>query len=154
MPLRLAGLALLCLLSGCATDEPTACDGFADRKLGIKVAEYRDCAGEILAALDAIEPRLQAIVAERGTDDDRREARQAYKKLAILIRKTGIESDYRSRPEALTMKWPEGPISAFNSGAVHASVQYMAVLNYPNADNFGQGVRAHEQARRCYREMR
>ena len=151
---RLAGLALLCLLSGCAMGEPTACDGFADRKLGIKVAEYRDCAGEILAALDAIEPPLRAIVAERGTEDDRRAARQAYNKWAMLIRRTGIESDYWSRPEALTLKWSEGPLSAFNSGAFHAGVQYIAVLSHPNTDNFDQGVRAHEQARRSYREMR
>jgi hypothetical protein len=35
-----------------------------------------------------------------------------------------------------------------------AMVQYGAVLSYPNADNFGQGVRAHEEARRYFRAMR
>lgn len=44
--------------------------------------------------------------------------------------------------------------SAFNSSAFRAAVQYGAVLDYPNADNLGQGVRAHEDARRYYRSMR
>jgi hypothetical protein len=155
MPPRLAILAFLCLGWGCGTSEPTACDSFADRKLGITGAEYRDCAGEILAALDALEPPLRVIVSERAKDEERHAAREAYRKLRRLLRATGLEADYRSmRPGTVTMKWPQGPVSAFNHAAFDATVQYMAVLSHPNADNFGQGVRAHEHARRYYREMR
>jgi hypothetical protein len=152
---RFGLLLVLLLVSGCSTGEPTACDGFADRKLAITGAEYRACAGEILAALDAIEPPLRAIVSERVKGDERDAARQAYSKLRTLIRRTGIEADYRSmRPGTVIIKWPDGPVSAFNQAAFTATVQYMAVLSYPNSDNFGQGVRAHDEARRYYNRIR
>jgi len=72
----IALLAVLVIIAGCGTDEPTACEGFAGRKLGITGAEYRGCAGEILAALDSIEPPLRAIVSERANDEDRNTARR------------------------------------------------------------------------------
>ena len=69
----------------------------------------------------------------------------------VLVTQTGVEDDYRSmRPVTVIMKWPNGPVSSFNSAAVRASVQYMAVLAHPNRDNFAQGVKAHEDARRFY----
>jgi hypothetical protein len=152
---RVALLALLSLVCGCQADEPTPCDGFADRRLAVSGAEYRGCAGEILAALDVLEPPLQAIVSNRATGDQRDAARQAYRKLRRLIDETGIEADYRSlRPGTVIIKWPDGPVSAFNHSAFKATTQYMAVLAYPNADNFDQGVRAHDEARRHYRAMR
>jgi hypothetical protein len=139
----------------CGAGEPTACDGFEDRKLAISAAEYRACAGEILDSLDAIEPPLRAIVAGRASDEERDAARQAYGKLRTRIRRTGIEADYGSmNPGTVIIKWPAGPVSSFNSAAVTAKVQYAAVLSYPNADNFGQGLRAHEDARRYYRAIR
>jgi len=148
-------LLLLLAVGACGAAEPTACDGFADRKLAISSAEYLGCAGEILAALDAIEPNLRAIVSKTANNDQREAARRSYETLRVRIRRTGIESDYRSmRPGTVIMKWPAGPVSAFNSAAFTAKVQYGAVLSYPNADNFGQGVRAHEDARRSYRAMR
>ena len=132
--------------------EPTACDGFADRKLAISAAGDRGCAGEILLALDVLKSPLRAMVAKTATDDDRDAARGAYEKLRMRIRRTGIEADYRSmRPGTGIVKWPSGAVSAFNSAAFTASVQDPAVQAYPNADNFAQGVRAHEDARRYYR---
>jgi hypothetical protein len=151
----IALLAVLVAFPGCGTDESTPCEGFADRKLAITSAEYRGCAGEILEALDSIEPPLRAIVAERANDEDRNTARRAYRTLRTLIRQTGIEDDYRSmRPGTVIMKWPNGPVSSFNSAAFNASVQYMAVLAYPNRDNFAQGVKAHDDARRSYNRIR
>ena len=151
----IALLTVLVVIPGCGTDEPTACEGFADRKLAITSAEYRGCAGQILEALDSIEPPLRAIVADRANDEDRNTARRAYRTLRTLIGQTGIEDDYRSmRPGTVIIKWPNGPVSSFNSAAVTASVQYMAVLAYPNRDNFAQGVKAHENARRSYNGIR
>lgn len=134
--------------------EPTACDGFADRKLAITAAEYRGCASEILDALDAIEPPLRAIVAGTATGDQHDASRRAYHKLRTRIRRTGIEADYLSmRPGTVIIKWADGSVSAFNHAAFTAWVQYGAVLAFPSADNFGQGVRAHDDARRYYRSM-
>ena len=123
--------------------------------MAITAAEYRNCAGEILATLDALQTPLQAIVSEEGSDGDRDAARQAYRGLRNLIRQTGIEDDYRSmQPGTVVVKWPNGNVSAFNSAAFKATVQYMAVLSYPNTDNFAQGVQAHEEARRYYSRIR
>ena len=146
---------MLLFACACGSGEPTACDGFDDRRLAVTVAEYRGCAGEILDALDAIEPPLRAIVSDTAKNDERDVTRRAYEKLRTRIRRTGIEADYRSlQPGTAIVKWPSGPVSAFNSAAFKASVQYGAVLAYPNADNFAQGVRAHEEARRYLRAMR
>lgn len=155
VPRRHFVLLIVLAIGACGPAEQTACDGFADRKLAITGAEYRGCAGEILAALDAIEPNLRAIVSKTATNDEREADRRSYETLRTRIRRTGIESDYRSmRPGTVIIKWPAGPVSAFNSAAFTANVQYGAVLSYPNADNLGQGVRAHEEARRFYRAMR
>lgn len=152
---HLAILPLLLVAGACGDAGPTACDGFADRALAISAAEYRGCAGEILDALDALEQPLRAIVADTADDDQRDAASHAYEQLRTRIRRTGIESDYRSmRPGTTIVKWPNGPVSAFNSAAFTASVQYAAVRAYPNKDNLAQGVRAHEEARRHYRAMR
>jgi hypothetical protein len=148
-------LPVLVLVGSCGNREPTACDGFADRKLAITAAEYRGCAGDILEALDALQPPLRAMVANSATDEDRAAARSAYEKLRTRIRRTGMEADFRSmRPSTGIIKWPSGAVSAFNSAAFTASVQYAAVQAYPNADNLAQGVRAHDEARRYYRAIR
>ncbi len=151
------GLLLVLLLPVCACDtaEPSACDPFADRKLAITAAEYGECATEILKALDAIEPSLRSIVADSATHEERGACKRAHGRLRTLIRRTGMEADYRSmRPGTELMKWSNSAVSAFNRAAFNASVQYGAVLAYPNADNFAQGVRAHEEARRHYRAIR
>ena len=151
-------LSLLILpLAACARGEAarSACDGFADRKLGVSGREYRPCAGEILAALDAVRPPLRAVVNGKATDDERAAAKSEYRQLRALISKTGIESDYRSmQPGTVITKWPDNSVSGFNNAAFNAMVQYMAVLAHPNADNFAQGVRAHDDARRYYAGIR
>ena len=152
--LRLAPVILAAIGAACVSTESTACDGFAERKLAINAKEYRACAGEIMDALDAVEKPLRAIVAGKASSDDRDACRAAYEKLRLRIRRTGLEDDYRSRPGTVLERWSSGDVSAFNSAASTASVQYSAVLAYPNADNFAQGVRAHEEARRYYRAFR
>lgn len=155
MPSRLSVLLPLLLAVGaCTTTERTACDGFADRKLAISGAEYRGCAGDIMASLDAVEPLLSKVVSGKADKNERDAARREFEKLRTRVRRTGIEADYWGRPGAIIIKWPDGDVRAFNSAVFKATVEYGAVLNYPNADNFGQGVRAHEDARRYYRDVR
>ena len=140
-------------MAACAGGEPSACEGFADRELGITGEEYRPCAGEILAALDALQPRLQAVVAGDSAAPD--ETRSGYRELRDLLGETGIESDYRSMESStVIVKWPDGAAREFNSAAFEAVVQYGAVLAYPNDDNLRQGVDAHERARRAYGRIR
>jgi hypothetical protein len=147
-------LPLLFVFGACTTTEPKACDGFADRKLAITGAEYRGCAGEILTALDALNPLVQAVMSDKADAGKRDAARREYRRLRTLIQRTGIEADYWGTSATIMIKWPDEAVSAFNSAAHRAAVQYGAVLAYPNADNFGQGVQAHQDARRCYRNIR
>jgi hypothetical protein len=149
-----AFLALLLAAGACTPTERTACDGFAERKLAISGAEYRGCAGEILTALDAINPLIQAAMSDTADAGKRDAARREYRKLGALIRRTGMESDFRGTSATIMIKWPDAAVSAFNSAAHRAAVQYGAVLAYPNADNFGQGVQAHQDARHYYRDIR
>jgi hypothetical protein len=148
-------LLFLSLAAACAGEEPSACSVFRDRKLAITGSEYRSCATEIMGALDEIESPLRKVVNGGGTDAERDAARNAYRRLSSLIRQTGIEADYRSmRPGTELTKWPDSSVSSFNLSAFTAKVQYMAVLAHPNADNFAQGVKAHDDARRYYRSIR
>jgi hypothetical protein len=143
------GIIPLLLLAACGGSEPIACEGFADRELGITGAEYRPCAAAILATLDSLRPRVQALAAGDVAAGD--EARPHYRALQAMIKETGIASDYRStRSSTVLVKWPEASMRAFNSAAFTATVQYGAVLAFPNDDNFQQGVRAQEEARRAY----
>lgn len=149
VPLRAFSLLLL---AACSAREPSACKGFAERELGITGEEYRPCAADILATLDSLSPRLQALVA--GDEAAGREARPHFRALRAMVEETGIPSDYRSmRSSTVIVKWPEASMRAFNSAAFDATVQYGAVLTYPNDDNFRQGVRAHDEARRAYGQI-
>ena len=139
-------------LAACSSGESSACAGFADRELGITGEEYRPCAAAILATLDSLRPRVQALAT--GDVAAGKEARPHYRALQAMIEETGIPSDYRSmQSSTVIVKWPEASMRAFNSAVFDAMVQYGAVLAYPNDDNFQQGVRAQEEARRAYSQI-
>jgi hypothetical protein len=143
---------LLLFVAACAGAEPGACDGFADRTIGITGEEYHPCATEILDTLDSLRPPLQSLVAGDAAAGE--DARDQYRSLRARIEATGIMEDYRSmRSSTVIVKWPESPIRAFNSAVFDATLQYGAVLAYPNDDNLGQGMRAHEEARRAYGQI-
>lgn len=152
-----AGVVLLpvfLVVQACVKAESTRCDGFANRKLAVTGAEYQACAGEILAALDALEPPLRAVAQERASREEQEAARQAYARLRMLIRRTGMERDFMGDSGTIAMKWPEAAVQGFNRAAFHAAVQYGSALGYPNEDNFDQGSRAHDDARRYYYAIR
>ena len=145
-------LAVL-LVGACAGRESSACDGFAERDLAILSAEYRPCAGEILAELDALRPLLEGTVA--GETSDAGAARRHYESLEDRVDATGIMDDYRSmRPSTVVVKWPETSTRTFNEAAIDAMVRYQAVLAFPSEDVLGQGIRSHDQARQAYDGMR
>ena len=140
-------------MNACGSGSADVCEAFADRDLGITGPEYRPCAGAILATLDSIRPKLEALTA--GDRDGAGEASSSYRSLRSLVEDTGIFDDYRSmQSSTVIVKWPEASTREFNSAAFHATVQYGAVLAHPNDDNLRQGVAAHEVARRAYARLR
>jgi hypothetical protein len=140
-------------MTACGSASSDVCETFADRDLGVTGAEYRPCAGAILAELDSIRPKLEALAAGDAAGADG--ANTQYRALRTLVEDTGIFDDYRSmRSSTVIVKWPEAPTREFNSAAFDATIQYGAVLAHPNDDNLRQGVKAHEVARRAYARMR
>ena len=121
--------------------------------MGITGAEYRSCAGAILAELDSIRPKLEALATgDRGGAEG---ASSRYRSLRALLENTGVFDDYRSmRSSTVIVKWPEASTREFNSAAFAATVQYGAVLAHPNDDNMRQAVEAHEDARSAFARMR
>ncbi|HET9333794.1 MAG TPA: hypothetical protein VFQ21_09450 [Gemmatimonadota bacterium] len=144
----------LAFLYGCGGgDQSTACEGFEERDLAILSTEYRPCAGEILAELDALRPLLEEIVAGETTDAGA--ARRHYESLEDRVDATGIMDDYRSmRPSTVVVKWPETSTRTFNQAAFDAMVRYEAVLAFPSEDVLSQGIRSHDQARQAFDGMR
>jgi hypothetical protein len=140
-------------MTACGSGSADVCDAFANRDLGITGGEYRPCAGAILAELDSIRPKLEALAA--GDAARAEGASSRYRALRALVEDTGIFEDYRStKSSTVIVKWPEAPTREFNSAAFTATVQYGAVLAHPNDDNLRQGIEAHEDARSAYARMR
>ncbi|HEU4464681.1 MAG TPA: hypothetical protein VFS53_06525 [Gemmatimonadota bacterium] len=151
--MRPRALPMVFLAACGGAGESTACDGFAERNLAIVSSEYRPCAGEILAELDALRPLLEELVAEGTTDAA--EARSHYESLEDRVDATGIMDDYRSmRPSTVVVKWPENSTREFNQAAFDAMVRYESVLAFPSEDVLRQGIRSHEQARQAYGALR
>ena len=153
-----------CLVAGallalaCTPSPPveTACDGIADRELGITSAEYAPCAAELLATLDSLESHLQRIVV-RGDSTADSGARAAYERLRLLMQRVGFQADIRREtvgPGQRIERWPDAAMRQFNTEVGTAAAQYMSALNYPNDGNLQEGSRRHELARQAYSRFR
>jgi hypothetical protein len=151
--LALPPIFLFSLLAGCGNaTEKSACDGLADRSLGITREEYRPCAGEIMAVLDTLGPQVEAVL--EGDTAALPQARASSRRLASLVRRTGIESDYTSmRPGTEVERWPENDLRAFNSYMYDAYFNYRTFLVDRTRERFDEGRKHHERASSLYRSL-
>jgi hypothetical protein len=156
---RVSCKALTCILGaftvacGEMGGEPSACDGLAERRMVITREEYTPCAAEMIAALHRLRPAVEEVLA--GDAEARSSAKEALQALRGLVRKSGVEADTRSvRTGELVERWPDGRMRAFNHSVFDALVQYGAVLQYPNEDNFREGIKAQDGATEFYRMFR
>ncbi len=80
-------LVLALLVPGCTRphEQPSACDGLADKSLGITRDDYGDCAGEIVAELDGLELHLERLV-RQGRAESRPAAGAHAARLRHLMR--------------------------------------------------------------------
>lgn len=154
--MRLGAAAVSCALLVACGDlggEPSACDAIGERKMGITAGEYRPCAGEILAALDRLQPSVEAVLAR--DDAARAEAERVLGELRGLIRKTGFKADALStRPGRMVERWPVGLVRGFNQSVFDATVHYAAVLHHPDDEQFEEGVKSHDDATSFYDKIR
>jgi hypothetical protein len=105
-------LAVLCLSCDRGAIGPSACDGLADKLVGITRADYATCAGEILAALEELEQLLGRMTLE-GESDARPQAEATYKRLRHLMREVDLQGDIRREVRAESHapeieRWPDG----------------------------------------------
>jgi hypothetical protein len=151
-------LAVLCLSCDRGAIGPSACDGLADKLVGITRADYATCAGEILAALEELEQLLGRMTLE-GESDARPQAEAAYKRLRHLMREVDFQGDIRREvragsPAPMLERWPDGGMQNFNKHLGNAAAQFMSALERPNQANLHEGSRQHAQARRAYAHFR
>ena len=149
---------MICLGCDGSAVEPSACDGLADKLVGITRADYATCAGEILAALEELEQSLRRMVLE-GESDVQPEAEAAYKRLRHLMREVDFHGDIRREvragsPAPMLERWPDGGMQNFNKHLGNAAAQFMSALQRPNQANLHEGSRQHAQARRAYAHFR
>ena len=147
--------SMLLLSCGLGAGGGSACDGLSGRRMGIAREEYRPCAGEIVATLDALRLELERIA--DGDTAALGPARKTSRELRVRIRQTGIETDYRSfRPGVVFERWPDGDLRAFNGYVFDAAFQYSTFLASSSdrtSSRLHQGVKAHEAARDAYRRF-
>jgi len=151
-------LAALCLSCDRSAIGPSACDGLADKLVGITRADYATCAGEMLAALEEIEQPLRRMVLE-GEGDVQPEAEAAYKRLRHLMREVDFHGDLRREsragsPAPTIERWPDGNMRSFNTDVGMAAAQFMSALQRPNQGNLQEGSRYHAWARSTYARFR
>jgi hypothetical protein len=151
-------LAVLCLSCDGSAIGPSACDGLADKLVGITRADYATCAGEILAALEELEQLLGRITLE-GESDARPQAEAAYKRLRHLMREVDFQGDIlrevRAESHAPEIeRWPDGSMRTFNKEVGNAAAQFMSAVRRPNQGNLEGGSRYHAKARSAYAHFR
>ncbi|MDP3936985.1 MAG: hypothetical protein Q8R92_02480, partial [Deltaproteobacteria bacterium] len=89
IPGLLLAMALLAL-TACGRGEvkyKSACEGLEYTEDGLSREAYLPCAGEILAAMDALRPEIEAAI--NGDDEARKRARRAYRYLRKLLTMAG-----------------------------------------------------------------
>jgi hypothetical protein len=144
---------------GCSrvVSRPSACDDLIEKTIGITREDYSPCAGEILAALDSLEPALRRFVL-RGDEEAGSEAEVYYERLRYLMREVGFTADvWREAREGAgrtVERWPNSAMRVFNSEVGTAAAQYMSALRYPNDDNLKEGQRRHAGVRQAYARFR
>lgn len=145
--------------AGCsqAASTPSACDGLSERAIGITRAEYGDCAGEILEALDEIEISLGRFV-RTGDEEAKVEADSHSERLRHLMREVGFTADTRLEAregvDRTIQRWPDGAMYQFNNEVRGAVAYYIATLRHPSEDNLREAQRRHALARQLYARFR
>ena len=152
-------LSTAMLSVGCSrvVSKPSACDDLIEKTIGITRQDYSPCAGEILAALDSLEPALRRFVL-RGDEEAGSEAEVYNKRLRYLMREVGFTADVwreaRKGAGRTVERWPDATMRQFNSEVGTAAAQYMSALRYPNDDNLKEGQRRHAGVRQAYARFR
>lgn len=161
LTMRLRNLCFLAVVISSAAcvmqpAESTACDGLAEKTLGITRADYSTCAGEILAALDDLERPLRRLV--QGDDDAKGDAESANRRLRYLMRQVGFQADFFREvvggASRTIERWPDSAMRIFNREVVGAAAQFGSALGSPNDGNLQEGARKHRLAKRAYERFR
>lgn len=134
---------LLFAPAGCRRNEPpprSACDDLVITEDGLTREVYGPCAGEILAAMDALRPELEGAV--DGDEEAERRARRAYRKVRKLIKSAGGKD--------LLQEWRDRRLTDLNSQLYKAYTNYWACTISPSESELREAAQHHDAARRIY----
>lgn len=156
-PLGLA-LGAMLALAACHTWTPTACDAIGERRSVITAQEYRPCAAALVAALDDVRPHVRQFV--RGDTSARPDALHAWKRLDLLVARSGFRRDVASYSGRSIERWPDSGMRGFNSAVLQACFAYHTALEVGeslpasyNEDYFEKASGFHDDAQALYSEL-
>jgi hypothetical protein len=139
--------------------EDSRCRNLVYKEGGLPRSEYLPCAGEIVAALDELEPQTRA--ASRGDREARSQGRATLARVNALVQAAGGRN--------LMERWEDRALTTMNvniSNAVTRYEEFYMVRIVEEPDQFAAqsrqaaiaaldgAVRNHEEARRDYNRLR
>jgi hypothetical protein len=153
----LAAVALLSQACDRSASGPSACDGISEKTLGITREDYSDCAGEIVAEMDALELYVERFV-RQGDAEARPEGLSHERRLRHLMKQVGFQADVNREvgqgSDSIVQRWPDSGMRSFNAAVHVAFAQLSAALRYPEEGNLIEGSRQYQIARRAYAQFR
>lgn len=157
--------AALCLSAACAVGaadsvpDKSACRNLVYGDGGLSRSEYLPCAGEMIAALDELEPQSRAAL--NGDKQKRAEGRATLRRLVTLMKAAG--------GRGLLERWRDPALTHFNVTLHNAVVRFQAFHMLPvkeephmfaaktreaAAAELHGATRNYQKARLLYRQMR
>ena len=153
----IVGLLSLIFVAGCGAWTETPCDPIGKRTSVITAQEYKACAGEMMAALDALKPQVSKVV--QGDASMRPQALERTSHLQLLLTRSAFSRDMWSAGRQVE-RWPDSRLRDFNSAVFQATHSYKAALesgkNVPASYNWEyleKGWKHHDEARTAYHEV-
>ena len=141
---KLVFIVTLTLLTGCSGIHRSACDNLVYKEEGLTRTEFLPCAGEMLATMDKLDARMDAVL--KGDKRARAEASGYYDEIGDLIRKAGGRN--------MLERWQDEDLNRLNVRIWNAYGGYQAVLLYPNDADASTARGSKEEARSIYESLR
>jgi len=147
---------LLIALCGCASREPSACDGLVYKESGLERNEYLPCARAMVDELDRFHRELKTMGDKSLPKQDRRQAHEgclaSNDRLVKLIRQAG------GRDKLAYVPWQDAELSRLNMNIIGAQTAYLVNCYYglrgAETSNLADEEPSHVQARAMLAQLR
>ena len=137
-------LVALSLLVGCSGAGSNPCGHLVYKEGGLTREEYLPCAGQMLAAMDAIDEARAKV--QKGDVGARFKMAGEYQRLSGMIRSAGGRN--------LLERWDDESLTRLNVSLWNAYTHYQAIMLIPNDADADAATRNKDEARSLYDELR